>query len=56
MSFYNTFIHFFFLFLEANQSSKKKFKCDSDTERTYYKDNQQSIGITDGKNCSLTIK
>ncbi|KAF0761519.1 zinc transporter ZIP11 [Aphis craccivora] len=32
---------------EANQCSKKKFKCDSDTQNTYYKNNQQSIGITD---------
>lgn len=37
-----------FYFLEANQCSKKKFKCDTDINNSYYKINQQSIGITDG--------
>lgn len=38
-----------YLFLEVNQCSKKKFKCDTDRNNSYYNDNQQSIGITDGK-------
>jgi len=47
-----SFFLFIYIFLEANHSLKKKFKCDSDTENSYYNDNQQSIGIINGKRCS----
>jgi len=47
------FMYFYFnvlfIILEANQCSKKKFKCDNDTNSFLNKNNQQSIGITDGK-------
>lgn len=47
--YYNKLTQLNLYILEANQCSKKKLKCDTETVQSYYENIEQSIGITDGK-------